>query len=139
MILTMIRTYQELSQISTFVERYRYLKLKGTVGARTFGWERFANQKFYSSYEWKQARRDVIVRDRSCDLGIEGHEVHDLIIVHHMNPMEAADLSQGDPRILDVNQLISCSLNTHNAIHYADEEKLLLPFAERKPGDTKLW
>jgi len=135
----MIRTYSELSQIETFEERYRYLKLRGIVGERTFGWERFANQKFYTSYEWKIARRDVIARDLGCDLGIEGRELHDHIIVHHMNPIEAADLSQGDPKILDVNQLISCSLKTHNAIHYADEEQLPRLFAERRPGDTKLW
>jgi len=99
----MIRTYSELAQIEDFDERFRYLRLRGVVGERTFGWERFANQKFYSSYEWKKARRDVIVRDLGCDLGIEGRELHSGIIVHHMNPMEAADISQGDPRILDVD------------------------------------
>lgn len=135
----MKRTYSELVTYKSFEERYRYLKLEGVVGAKTFGWERFANQKFYTSYEWKIARRDVIARDRGCDLGVEGYELHDKILVHHMNPIEAADLSQGDPDILNIEYLISCSHVTHNAIHYGDEGQLLRPFAERKPGDTKLW
>lgn len=135
----MRRTYTELKRLDTFLERYRYLQLKGVVGERTFGWERYANQKFYTSYEWKIARRDVIARDLGCDLGVEGYELHDHIIVHHMNPMEAADLSQGDPDILNIEYLISCSLKTHNAIHYGDEEQLPRLFAERTPGDTRLW
>lgn len=134
-----IRSYRELSRLHTFEERYQYLCLRGVVGERTFGWERFANQKFYTSYEWKKARRDVIARDLGCDLGIEGYELHDYIVVHHMNPIEAADLSQGDPDILNIEYLISCSKKTHNAIHYGDEEQLPRLFAEREPGDTKLW
>lgn len=135
----MIKTYQELLSFDTFGERYQYLRLQGVVAARTFGWERYANQKFYSSYEWKRTRRDIIVRDLGCDLGVEGYDLHSGIIVHHMNPMAAADLSANDPKILDMNQLISCSLKTHNAIHYSDEEQLPRLFAERTPGDTTLW
>lgn len=134
----MLRTYQELIRLDSFEERYNYLRLRGTVGDRTFGWERFANQRFYTSYEWKIARRDVIARDEGCDLGVEGYELSDHIIVHHMNPIEAADLSMSDPRILDIDQLISCSLKTHNAIHYGDEEQLPQLFAERRPGDTRI-
>jgi hypothetical protein len=133
-----IRTYSELITFDTFEERYQYLRLRGVVGERTFGWERFANQKFYTSYDWKIARRDVIARDLGCDLGVIGYELFENIIVHHMNPIEAADLSQGDPKILDVEQLISCSLKTHNAIHYSNEEHLPRFFAERRPGDTAL-
>lgn len=135
----MIRTYTELSHIQTFEERYRYLRLQGVVGERTFGWERYANQKFYTSYEWKKARRDVIARDGGCDLGVEGYDLHDFIMVHHMNPMEAADLSRDDPDILNTEYLISCSRRTHNAIHYGDEEQLPRLFAERRPGDTTPW
>jgi hypothetical protein len=135
----LIRTYQELATIDTFAERYEYLKLKGVVGERTFGWERFANQKFYSSYEWKIARRDVIARDLGCDLGVTGYELFHDIIVHHMNPIEAADLSQADPRILNVDELISCSRKTHNAIHYGNEQQLPRLFAERSAGDTTPW
>lgn len=135
----MIRSYSELSRLDTFEERYHYLALRGVVGDRTFGWERWANQKFYTSYEWKQARRDVIARDLGCDLGIEGYEIHDKILVHHMNPMQAAQLSTGDPNILNTEYLISVSHKTHNAIHYGDEEQLPRLFAERRPGDTTLW
>lgn len=137
--MTMTRTYSELVALPTFEERYNYLRLQGVVGERTFGWERYANQKFYTSYEWKRARRDVISRDLGCDLAIEGYELHDGIIVHHMNPMEAANLSQGDPDILNIEYLVSCSLKTHNAIHYGDEEQLPRLFAERRPGDTLPW
>ena len=135
----MIRTYTELSRLDTFEERYHYLALRGVVGVRTFGWERWANQKFYSSYEWKQLRRDVIVRDLGCDLGVEGYDLNDRIIVHHMNPMVAADLRRDDPSNQDMEYLICCSHKTHNAIHYGDEGQLPLLFAERRPGDTTLW
>lgn len=135
----MIRTYRELATLQTFDERYEYLKLSGVVGDRTFGWERFANQKFYTSHEWKIARRDVIARDLGCDLGVTGYELFHDIIVHHMNPIEAADLSQGDPRILNVEELISCSRKTHNAIHYGSEERLPRLFAVRSAGDTTPW
>jgi hypothetical protein len=135
----MTRTYSELVTLPTFEDRYEYLRLQGVVGERTFGWERFANQKFYTSYEWKRARRDVISRDLGCDLAVEGYDLHSDIIVHHMNPMEAAQLSQGDPDILNIEYLVSCSLKTHNAIHYGDEEQLPRLFAERRAGDTLPW
>jgi len=135
----MKRTYTELKQLETFEERFKYLQLKGVVGARTFGWERFANQQFYTSAEWRRARRDVIARDLGCDLGIEGYELHDFIMVHHMNPLEAADLSRRDPDNLNIEYLISCSKRTHNAIHYSDESLLPRPFAVRRPGDTIPW
>jgi hypothetical protein len=135
----MHRTYTELKRLRTFEDRYRYLRLQGNVGEKTFGWERFANQRFYTSYEWGIARRDVIARDLGCDLGVEGYDLHDHIIVHHMNPIEAADLRHDDPDILNIEYLISCSLKTHNAIHYGDEEQLPRLFAERAPGDTRLW
>lgn len=135
----MTRSYRELSRLTTFEERYHYLALRGVVGERTFGWERWANQMFYKSYEWKIARRDVIARDGGCDLGVPGYDLHDRILVHHMNPIEAADLRRDDPRILDIDQLISVSLKTHNAIHYGDERHLPRLFADRSPGDTTLW
>jgi hypothetical protein len=136
-----IRTYTELSRLHTFEERYHYLALRGVVGARTFGWERYANQMFYTSYAWKRVRRDVIVRDLGCDLGIEGYEIHkpNKILVHHMNPIEAADISRNDPDILNPEYLICVTHRTHNAIHYGDESQLPRIFVERTPGDTKLW
>lgn len=135
----MIRTYGELRHLPTFEERYHYLALRGVVGERTFGWERWANQRFYKSYEWMQVRRDVIARDQGCDLGVDGYDLHDKILVHHMNPIEAADLRRDDPEILDINQLISVSHKTHNAIHYGDESQLPRGLIERRPGDTTPW
>lgn len=134
-----IRTYTELSRLHTFEERYHYLALQGVVGARTFGWERYLNQAFYQSYAWKQTRRDVIVRDLGCDLGVEGFEIHGKILVHHMNPMNANHISMEDPDILNPEYLICVSHRTHNAIHYGAEGQLPRSFVERTPGDTKLW
>ena len=134
-----IRTYTELSRLHTFEERYHYLALQGVVGARTFGWERYLNQAFYQSYAWKQTRRDVIVRDLGCDLGVEGFEIHGRMLVHHMNPMDPNHISREDPDILNPEYLILVSHRTHNAIHYGAEEQLPRPFVERTPGDTKLW
>lgn len=136
---TTIRTYRELVTLPTFGQRFTYLRLDGVVGAETFGWHRFENQAFYNSYDWRIARRNVIARDLGCDLGVEGYELHDRIIVHHMNPMTISHVEEDDPRIYDEDQLISCSLKTHNAIHYSDEGQLPRLFAERKPGDTTLW
>lgn len=135
----MIRSYRELIRLPTFGQRFQYLRLDGEVGARTFGWQRYENQRFYNSYEWKIARRNVIARDLGCDLGVPGYELFADIIVHHMNPMEIGDVTADDPRIVDEEQLISCSLKTHNAIHYSDEGQLPRLFAERSAGDTNPW
>lgn len=135
----MIRTYSELQGLSSFAERYRYLVLRGQVGAPTFGSERYLNQRFYTSREWKQIRSHVIARDLGCDLGIEGYEIHDRIYIHHMNPMTVEDITHGNDSILDPELLISTTHQTHNAIHYGDEKLLPRSFVDRKPGDTKLW
>jgi hypothetical protein len=135
----MNRSYEELSQLTTFEERYRYLALRGEVGASTFGFDRWINQQFYQSPQWRRIRDYVITRDEGCDLGILGHEIHDRLYIHHMNPMSVRDITEGDPRILDLDNLITCTHQTHNAIHYGDESKLAKPLVERRPGDTKLW
>jgi hypothetical protein len=134
-----IRTYTNLRQLETFEDRYEYLALKGTVGTRTFGFDRWMNQRFYKSNEWKRTRDHVILRDRGCDLGIEGYEIYSGLIVHHMNPMSVGDIEEGDFSIIDPNFLISTSLQTHNAIHYGDESLLPRGPIVRKLGDTKLW
>lgn len=136
---TKIRSYSELRRIDTFEERYEYLALRGGVGESTFGFDRYLNQMFYSSTQWRHIRHQVIVRDNGCDLGIEGYEIHDRIYIHHLNPMTVEDLKTGDPRILDLDNLISTTHNTHNAIHYGDERLLPRPLVERRPGDTRLW
>jgi hypothetical protein len=135
----MIRRYSELRVLRGFDERYRYLKLVGEVGVSTFGFDRWINQEFYRSSEWKSARRDVVIRDNGCDLGVDGYEIHDNILVHHMNPMHVDDVINNRDWILDPEFLITTTQRTHNAIHYGDERLLPRGLVERKPGDTKLW
>lgn len=135
----MIRTYSELSQLETFEERFAYLSIKARVGESTFGFERHLNQKFYTSREWRLVRDEVIARDLGCDLGVVGFDIHDRILIHHMNPMVPTDLIHGNPDILNPELLISVTHNTHNAIHYGDASLLRLPIVERRPGDTRLW
>jgi len=135
----MIRTYRELRRLRTFEERFRYLSLRGEVGQSTFGFDRYINQQFYTSSQWRHVRNQLIVRDNGCDLGIEGYEIHDRVIVHHMNPMTADDIIDGDERILDPEFLVTTTHLTHNAIHYGDESLLRKPFVERKQDDTRLW
>lgn len=134
-----IRHYSELRRLETFEERYDYLRLGGEVGNDTFGFERWINQQFYRSREWKDVRHEVIVRDNGLDLGVTDHEIFDRIIVHHMNPMTPDVISFGDDDILNPEFLICVSHQTHNAIHYGTRENLRQPFVERQPGDTILW
>lgn len=135
----MIRTYSDLIKSSSFIERFRYLALPGSVGTSTFGFDRHVNQKFYRSHQWRQIRHHVIARDNGCDLGVTDHDIHDKVLIHHMNPMTIDDIVEGDESILDPEFLICTSHRTHNAIHFGDERKLPKPLVERRPGDTKLW
>jgi len=135
----MIRTYTELSHIREFNERFEYLALHGSVGRETFGHERWMNQQFYRSRQWKDVRRYVILRDNGCDLGIEGRDIHAEILIHHMNPISAREIQHGDESILDPEFLITTTHRTHNAIHYGDASLLPQGLIERRPGDTKLW
>jgi hypothetical protein len=115
------------------------LSLRGQVGEATFGYDRWMNQNFYRSREWRQLRMAIIFRDEACDLGIPGFEIHDKIIIHHMNPMTVEDITHGNDDILDPEFLICVTHKTHNAIHYGDERLLARPLEPRRPGDTKLW
>ena len=134
-----IKTYSELSRIHTFYERYQYLKLKGVVGESTFGFDRWVNQEFYRSRQWKSIRDEVIIRDDGCDLGIPGYEIYRDLLVHHMNPISVDDIEHGEEWILDPNYLITTSHRTHNAIHYGDESLLPREPVTRRFGDTNLW
>ena len=134
-----IRTYRELRRCETFEDRFRYLKLGGYVGGSTFGFDRYINQRFYTSRQWRDVRNYVIVRDEGMDLGCDGYEIHDKIIIHHMNPLTAEDIEHGDDSILDPEYLITTTHRTHNAIHYGDENLLPRALVERRPGDTRLW
>ena len=136
---TMIRTYSEMITLPTFKERYKYLQLSGTVGEQTFGFDRYMNQLFYQSKEWKSIRNHVILRDNGCDLGVEGHEIQGRILIHHMNPITAKDIERRSDILLNPEYLISTVHNTHNAIHYGDEGLLITAPIERKPNDTCPW
>ena len=134
-----IKTYSELSQLATFEERYRYLRLGGRVGKETFGFDRWINQMFYKDPEWLKVRDIVIMRDNGCDLGIEGREIYSRIIVHHMNPITKADILDRSKFLLDPEYLICTVKNTHDAIHYGDENLLITLPMERSPNDTCPW
>jgi hypothetical protein len=135
----MIKSYKELSRLNSFEERYKYLKLGGVVGQETFGYDRYLNQMLYRSREWKQIRDRVIIRDNGCDLGILDREIFDVVFVHHINPITIEDIELGSDRIFDLNNLISTSKNTHQAIHYGDISLLSIMPIERRKGDTTLW
>lgn len=137
--MTMIRTYSELLSLKSFRERYEYLKLDGSVGVETFGFDRYINQKFYNSKEWRQLRNEIIVRDSGCDLGIEGYEIYGKITIHHMNPIELRDIVYRNEILMNPEYLISTTLDTHNAIHYGDESLLADVEVERKKNDTCPW
>ena len=134
-----IRSYAKLSTIDNFEDRYEYLALKGSVGHATFGFDRYLNQRFYASSEWKRARNDVIARDNGCDLGIDGMEIYNKLLVHHMNPMESLGATLLEEYLLDPNNLITTTHRTHNAIHYGNESHLVKALVERSEDDTKLW
>lgn len=137
--MTRIRTYSELETLSTFAERYDYLSLSSTIGAATFGFDRWINQRFYTSREWKSVRDLVIVRDNGCDLGIPGFEIHEQVLVHHINPITAEEITHSNQRIIDPEYLITTCFETHNAIHFGVESKVPRVVVERQPGDTDLW
>lgn len=134
-----IRTYSELIQLPTFEERFEYLRLDGVVGAETFGLDRYINQIFYKSKEWKSIRDLVVIRDNGCDLGVEGYEIHGKIIIHHMNPISVEDILKHSEYLLNPEYLISTIHNTHNAIHYGDENLLVTGPIERSKNDTCPW
>lgn len=135
----MIRRYSELIRFDSFLDRYNYLQLKGQVGLDTFGLDRYLNQTLYRSSRWRRTRDKVILRDNGYDLGYEGFDIFDKIIVHHMNPLSIEDIEDDVDEIYDPEFLICCSFNTHNAIHYGDERLLPQLPVDRRPGDTCPW
>lgn len=135
----MTRTATELYRLDTFEERFAYLSLDGVVGEATFGFDRYMNQRFYTSREWRTVRRDVLARDLGCDLGIEGREIHRGPIIHHMNPMTSRDLATRNSDIFNIEFLITVTHRTHNAIHYGDASLLSRDLTPRRAGDTVPW
>ena len=134
-----IKTYSELILLPTFEERFEYLRLDGKVGEDTFGFDRYLNQLFYQSQEWKKIRDYVIIRDNACDLGVEGYDIYSKVLIHHMNPITARDIEKRTDLLLDPEYLISTTHNTHNAIHYGDESLLMIEPVVRTKYDTCPW
>ena len=134
-----IKRYSELIKLPTFLERFNYLKLNGSVGSSTFGSSRYLNQIFYHSERWKRVRDRIIIRDDSCDLAFEGRDIRNRVLIHHLNPITIRDLEEEAESLFDPENLICVSPDTHQAIHYGDENLLILDLVERKPGDTCLW
>ena len=133
------RSYSELVKLPRFIDRYRYLKLNGTIGDKTFGYDRYLNQILYQSSEWRRFRRNIVIRHNGCDLATPGHEVQGKILIHHINPITLRDIEQRDTKVFDPENVISTSLLTHNAIHYGDERILITEPIERRPNDTCPW
>lgn len=133
------RSYSELVKLPRFIDRYRYLKLNGTIGDKTFGYDRYLNQILYQSTEWRRFRRNIVIRDNGCDLATPGHEIQGKILIHHINPIILRDIEQRDTKVFDPENVISTSLLTHNAIHYGDESILITEPIERRPNDTCPW
>jgi hypothetical protein len=133
------RTYSELMRFNTFDDRYEYLVLGGVVGRETFAFDRYMNQDFYKSKQWRQLREFVIVRDNGCDLAVPGCDIYHRPVVHHMNPITRNEVLHGEAWILDPEFLITTTHDTHNDIHYGSRRRESLVPVERTPGDTKLW
>ena len=134
-----MRTYSGMILESNFLNRFNYLKLSGSTGIETFGFNRYVNQEFYKSRDWKQVRHLVIARDEGCDLGIIDRPIHEKILVHHIDPITEDDILYGSAKLLDPDNLVTTTLDTHNAIHYGDSKLLVQDYVPRTPGDTNLW
>ena len=135
----MIRTYSHLMELSTFEERFNYTKLEGKVGVDTFGFDRFLNQRFYKSDEWRSLRNKIITRDNGFDLGHPDYNIHGKIIIHHLNPITQKDIVEQSDILLNPDFMICVSLRTHNAIHYGSNNSIDPPIIYRTPNDTCLW
>lgn len=133
------RSYSELAKLSTFEERYEYLKLQGKVGETKFGFSRFLNQSFYSSAQWRRVRNKVILRDEGCDLGVLGREINSRIYIHHIIPVTIEMLMHNDPLLLSLDNLISVSDSTHRAIHLGDTNLIKKTLQARTRNDTTPW
>lgn len=135
-----IKTYSELIKYSTFEDRLNYLRLYGIVGEDTFGFDRFINQQFYKSQEWRNLRNYIISRDHGCDLGIPDREIYNSrILIHHMNPIRKEDIINSTDYLLNPEYLITVSKNTHDFIHYGNKNYIDTCVIERKRNDTCPW
>lgn len=135
----MNRSYSEMLKLKTFKERYEYLRIGGTVGEDTFGYERYLNQVLYGSRSWKDFRREIIIRDNGCDLAVDGREIRGRLIVHHINPITKHEILHEDPMIFDPENVVCVSHNTHEAIHFSNSSLLDEDWMPRMPNDTIPW
>ena len=133
------KCYTELSKLTTFNERFNYLKLDGIVGEETFGYDRILNQLLYKSKKWRKVRDEVLIRDNGGDLGLEDYPINGRAIIHHINPITVEDVLNNKPEIFDPEYLITVSNSTHNAIHFSNENNLQKDPIERTQNDTCLW
>lgn len=133
------RSYKELIRIPSFKERFEYLRLDASVGSETFGFDRYMNQRFYTSVEWRRFRNKVIVRDNSNDMAHPGFPISGRIIIHHLNPLTPEDIEESTDRLFDMNNVICVSEDTHNAIHYGAVDVLPKDYVPRMPNDTIPW
>ena len=134
-----MKTYSKLITLPTFEERFNYLLIGGEVGEDTFGYNRYLNQDFYHSPEWRRFRRDMIIRDNGCEMALEPYNISSLIILHHLEPIEANDILELTSKLMDPDNVVCVSHRLHNAIHYGDLSVLEPIFHVRRPDDTKLW
>lgn len=135
----MSRSYSELMKLKTFEERFDYLKLDGVVAEETFGPSRYLNQTLYRSPEWKRVRDKVLLRDNGGDLGCEDRMIQKHAYIHHLNPITKQQILDRDPALFDLENLITVSYATHQAIHYGDKSQLVLDPVERFANDTVPW
>lgn len=136
----MNRSYHEMLQFESFLERFEYLKLSGKPCDQTFGSMRYLNQQLYKFPEWKSIREQVILRDESCDLAHPEHQImRPPVYIHHINPITIEDINNRDPKVFDLDNLVMTTFNTHQAIHYGDPKLIKMIFTERRPNDTCPW
>lgn len=135
----LLKSYRNLILLPTILDRFEYLRIKANVGDPTFGFDRFINQDFYQSREWRQVRMKVIARDEGCDLGVPEYPIGGKVIIHHINPITAEDIENASDLLFDMDNLICVSESTHNAIHFGDETLLPAEPIIRMPGDTCPW
>lgn len=135
----MILTYTNMMSYNSFIDRYRYLKLSGIIGEDTFGFDRYLNQMFYKSPEWRQFRNHIITRDLGCDLAHPDYEIGGPIIIHHLNPITKEDILERSDFLMNPEYAVCVSHNTHRAIHYGDESLLFIEPIIRRPNDTSPW
>ena len=134
-----MKNYSELIKLPTFSERFQYLSIGGEVGKETFGYERYLNQKFYKSKEWRDLRNYIIVRDKGCDMALDGYEIPGRVIIHHMNPIGSQDITSRTEFLMNPEYLVCVSYDTHNAIHYGNEQLITLEHTVRIANDTCPW